>query len=345
MGDNIDKVYYNLLNEDGNIRMWYVWDYYHVKEVLDEEDIVELYEKWRNQHEYIALQRIYTVTEDLYGIDESIQYDYVFLKTCKRGNNVHRYRIGKRLKPVMETGNIEYIMNIGDIQKCNVLFLTLTYNPARCNVRTAWNRISEEVHVFLTQIMKEFGKISYIRVVEATESFYPHVHMLVVFKEHSFMVRRHTSREGQIRYIISDNENKRIAKHWHSFVDIQAVEDSRMVSSYITKYLTKEMHNEKGSKTLAMLWIFRMQTYVMSRDLSGELNPLSLLNENGTNRADDLIGGDMRFCTLEYIFLAIIPYELLNIDPDRFYVEMKKPPPAAMECIDLKMRKSFNRVR
>lgn len=205
--------------------------------------------------------------------------DYLAIKSAKRGNDVYEYRIKQRLKPIeimaeeldgdiFEDDDMTILNDKTSKAWTNALFVTLTYDINRSDSPTAWRDLGSDLNLFLANIRKQFGKISYIRAFEAFGNGYPHIHLLIIFKETRFKVFKY--------HDVYRIEDKHIFEQWyHSFVDIRAVRNLKHAIRYIVKYLKKLNGNLKEAKpenyykallTQGLQWLYNKRAYAVSGD-------------------------------------------------------------------------------
>jgi len=178
-------------------------------------------------------------------------------------------------------------------------------------------------------LRRKYGKISYLRVWEAYESGYPHVHVVMFFEEARFSVFPHWSeKENKLTFRIK--EKREISQFWHSHVDIQAISSLRNVFTYIKKHQEKiilglsgsiqegnsrtgfDLENIKGLRTLFLAWIFRKRSFSVSGHFREKIHDLisHLHNSNMVGQRD--LEGNL---VVEWIyhFLGIFSGSELNI--------------------------------
>jgi hypothetical protein len=130
----------------------------------------------------------------------------------------------------------------------------------KATIREAWETIGEDYNKWIRNLRKKYGCISYLRCWEASRRGYPHIHVLMMFHDYEFKVTR---MNGKYRIL----EKETFEKSYHSFVDVQAIREMKRGIRYVTKYLTKTIH-EKPTQTLtlALCWLFRKRSYAISGD-------------------------------------------------------------------------------
>ena len=113
------------------------------------------------------------------------------------------------------------------------------------SIENAWINIGRELHLFFTKVRNVFGNFKVLRCFEAYSSDgYPHVHILMLFTDKVFLVRRHSygTKKGKIatKYLLNNNDRKILGEYWHSFIDVTGVKSFYSVR-YILKYITKKI--------------------------------------------------------------------------------------------------------
>ena len=194
----------------------------------------------------------------------------------------------------------------------------------------AWEHLGEDFNRFMSALRSKHGRISYLRVWEAYESGYPHVHIVMFFHDAQFFVFPHFSKkEGKLTFRIKDKAQ--ISELWHSHVDIQAVSSLRNVFTYLKKHQEKiilglsgsiqegegatvgfDLENVKGLRTLFLSWIFRKRSFSVSgcfREVFSDLI-YHLHNSKMLKQMDLSVDGENRWCgkaveEWAYTFLGI----------------------------------------
>jgi hypothetical protein len=225
----------------------------------DLEGLTEYYIDWRDDDVYLVLQR---QSDNLRLLGE-IDKETIAVKCAKRGNDVYRWRVWKRLKFLYDLKDRTIFDPHSTIRKTNALFVTLTYNTKLSTIQNAWKNIGHDFNNWIRNIRKKYGKISYLRCWESSQRGYPHVHLLMVFHNHQFNVLRIA---GKYRIPKKDASKKSaFERYWHSFVDVQAVRKLKEGITYVTKYLFKA-HAESHTQvlTFALCWLFQKQSFAVS---------------------------------------------------------------------------------
>ena len=327
-------------NDYGSIRNMFVRNQYFSSNI-DLSAVVELYKEWRDDAEYFILRKPSFIHQETFDRDNTSylgytgiikesfdDYQYRFVKASKRGNDVYKYLVSKKLKKVSELDNVTFFKDDWSCRKTtSLLFITLTYDKNRSDVNTAWNNIGKEFHLFKSNIIKQFGAIEFFRTWESTTGYYPHIHCVIAFKKRSFEVFTHTDKDGNSSYRIPKKIKDKIASYWHSFVDIRAVDDSDSAIKELTKYITKDLCSEKGDKTNGMIWLFHKQGYSVSKGFvklvkgcfadTSEPNSADLINEMCNLNSDNE----------KWEFVGILRGKNLGFSSEMWCIDLKKPPP------------------
>ena len=234
----------------------------------NETELIQVFEQWRSQNEYLHFA--------VFNGEEKVRE--VAVLCSKRGNPVYRHRVRNRVMPFLDLklpeGNRSW-------NKTKMLFVTLTYDTGLCPPSEAWVSVSDQFNAWVSGIRNKFGEISYIKVFESTKRGYPHLHLLIVFKEHEFS---YFALNGKFR--IPRAIRDRVRSGWHSFVDVEAIVSPGQAIAYMLKYLLKthganiegktpwEISQVGVSKTLALLWVYHKRGYSISGDFQEALHDL-----------------------------------------------------------------------
>jgi len=258
--DEVEERFGACRNSLGLLRLRNTREWFYQEGNLD--GLVDVYREWRDQPEYLHLAKFVG--------DEKVAE--VAVLCSKRGNSIYRHRLKRRLAPLLDLkglpeGNRSW-------NKTRLLFVTLTYDTKRCSPREAWLSISDEFNRWIALLRKNYGELSYLKAVEATRRGYPHIHLVILFKEAEFS---YFSLNGKFR--IPRKERDRMRSGWHSFVDVEAVVSPRQAIAYTIKYVLKahgekvkgktpwEISEEGVEKTLALLWVYKRRGWSVSEDI------------------------------------------------------------------------------
>lgn len=332
-------------NENGAIRCHHVRGEYfsgHIKLP----DVLDLYRSWRDDPEYFILRKWLELDEsqirltskeseyeDTWYVNEGIIPVYELIKASKRGNDVYQNLVESKLSGMMELPNLQFFDEHSADKRTCLLFITLTYDTKRKNTDCAWIDIGKEFHLFHNNLRKKYGKVEIFRTWESTQNYYPHVHCMILFWDHDFPVIEHTNRDGQTTYRIPYKDVQDIAGYWHSNIDVQAMQDTHGCIKELTKYITKDLCSNKGDKTNAMIWLYRKQSYAISKGFTKAICGWEIDYSEPTNA--DLIN-QMCNCNqrpIKFEFLGILRGKHLGFGADIWRIELKKPPPRVYDLI------------
>jgi hypothetical protein len=333
------------LDEWGDVRIKNLWFdrrcCLDMNKPLDVTRALELYRRWVQGDEYIVIKR----TQELNGKTER---EWWTVKAMKRGNDVYVYEVKKRLAQ-LERNLQKYVLDDGVHTK--LLYITLTTNPKIYNgdINLAWQSIGKDWNRFLSSMKKEYGSVVIFRTWEAFRKGMPHIHALVGFKDHRFITIPHTraTREGgEVKTIrIPTVDKDRLARGWHSFVDVLAITRDNLKSAlhdviqYVTKfgrdgdYKNFDAWAAKRKLTLSCVWLFRLRTFAVSKSLLAKGMPDDdavdlIMQTKATQTMTDVYG---RVATVTYELLGMISGKKANISPDVWHKSYHEAPEWARE--------------
>ncbi len=281
-----------------NVHGCYRWQFIrsaYFNDFIDIDRVVDLSKKWRDQNEYLWLEAIDTTIPD----NENNVVGNLFFKCAKRGNDVYKNRLKERFSFLDSLEPIYYFLDTDPKKYTPMVFLTFTVDPKKYTKDQAWDKISEELHLFESKLrqaysgfkcskcgntwigkkkcprcVKNFGskKVALkdnirtgsfvkFRVWESHESGYPHCHVVYYFHDKWFKSFKHKD-----KYRIVTKHKNKISKFWRmGNVDIQAVQDTHGAFKEVKKYITKNIWNKKGDLTNALICLYRKQMYSLSK--------------------------------------------------------------------------------
>jgi hypothetical protein len=299
---------------------------------LNQEDIpflCEAFQYWRDYVEFMVVSGTHRVT------GEKVR---VGVKCSKRGNDVFTERNDRKLAFLRGFEGIK-LFSLLDFQKCeyvssNLLWITLTYNPALCSLDQAWERIGEEWNRFITNLRNRYGKILYLSTPEAFPGHgsaygYPHIHGMLLFLDHDFSAFPHwekkkDGREGWVYRIREKHELERQGK-WHSHIDVKAIHSGRALGGYLRKHM-KNTHGGDDEGALisqAILWLKRKQTFSMSSDFRRAFNDLISSMQGSKTSAQMTLDGEVLDDWI-WTFHGIFAAADVGADPGVWVVSLKE---------------------
>ncbi len=266
------EVFRDLLDDKGNPRLSCARQLF--LQDLDRERVpvlAEAFRFWRDYAEYLGLKGVNRVTGEKL---------FVAVKCSKRGNDVFSRRLDQKLGFLSRMEGIQLFspedFKPGKVVRSNLLWVTLTYNPALSSLRKAWMTYMEDWNLWITNLRNKYGKIDVLKFSEAFpdesgEAFgYPHIHVVLLFREAQFRVfpRMEEGRDGKLGLVYRIQEKFELENQgkWHSWVDVKALSSGRALGGYLRKH-TKNTHygDDQGALvTQALLWLYRKQTFSMS---------------------------------------------------------------------------------
>ena len=270
-------------------------------------ELQEFFQEWRDFDEYLVLQR---QTDNL-RIKGEVDKETIAVKCAKRGNDVYWWRVSKRLRSLHKLENHTFFDIRSNAKFSNVLFATLTYDITRSSIKEAWETVGAEYNKWIRNLRKKFGRISYLRCWETSRKGYPHIHVLMVFHDHSFGIAFSKLRKGRRVYRIAEKEV--FEKSYHSFVDVQAVRKLREGIKYVLKYLSKTKYMGKSQTlTLALCWLFKKRSFAVSGDFQEAVYKVLKIHFRFVQT--DLFGKNFT-SKVEWVLIGIYSAELLGVDP------------------------------
>ena len=259
-------------------RLNYARFYFLDLQGLDREALIDYYCTWRDLAEYMILQKCSL------GEDFSIDRETIAVKCSKRGNDVYLDRVKRKFSFFSTLENkilFDFKNRSKKFHKVNVLFLTLTFNIALCDLQEAWeDRVGREYNSWITNLRRKFGHIEAVRTYEAYSNGYPHVHVVLLFEDVVFNAFKDKKGTWRIQ------EKEVFEKGWKSFVDVRAIIDLKGGLFYVSKHILKnqlidypdEESLEKYLLTLALCWIFRKRSYAVSKGFIDLMNTKHISN-------------------------------------------------------------------
>ena len=264
----------------------------------DNPDLAEIignYLDWVSYNEYMIFQGEHIHTGEK---------RWKAVKCAKRGNDVYNWRLRKRFAWIDDLPDIMFF-NYRDRSKrhkTRALFVTLTY-ARDLRLDQAWEEIGEDYNRWVSRVKRRFGGVQIIRVWEAQQDGYPHIHAVLIFE----------SREWEaFHYNGVWRVQGKASLGWdHGFTDVEALSSLRGGIRYVIKYLNK-LHdagvdgfvNEDSPEgltglvgrasvqTLALMWIFHKRAFSVSGgflDLIGTMRNSNIDDSSGFIEVD--LGG------------------------------------------------------
>jgi len=359
-----------MVNEYGCLRWSLIRSSYYAN-LINENDVVEKYKEWKNTTEFLVLKgkrkvEIPSLTPEGSG-KVSYHTFYKFLKAAKRGNDVYRKMVQQKFNVLNKIEPITFFDREWKTKSTSLLFITLTYGRKACNdcgkhfkkslrvcpycrsthihdvsISEAWENIGTDFNRFVSNLKKQYGKISILRTWEAHKSFDPHIHGVIAFHDHDFpvFVQKTIDKNGNVvyKYRIPDNDNKIITGYWHSpNIDIQGVANTQEAVNEVSKYITKDLCSDKGNKTAAMLSLFNKQSYSISKNFVEFIGGTSADDKKIRQEENALLLSNMynsNHDVVEWEFIGMLPAKIMGVYGDIVSFELDKPPPDLKKLIE-----------
>lgn len=304
------------LYENGKPRLgWAQSQFLQGGECVDLGGLVAFYREWRDFVEYGVIQR----QEWLRG---SCKKTTVAVKCAKRGNDVYRRRVQRRMAVFgLRKGDVEFFSWQDDLPKVSLVFVTLTWKGD--DVAHSWLTIGGQFNRWITNLRQKFGRLSYARTWESTKRGVAHVHLMIHLHDWKFSGFKSVDGNGNFVWRIS--EKSEFERSWPAFVDVRAVRTYSSVVRYLQKRIVqgtdKDGDCDAGDLTMALMWIFRKRSFAVSRDLQEELADLirALHKSKSQSRLD---GG---FVEELWIWLGVFSASELGLDGSLWTVEISPP--------------------
>ena len=243
-------------NSYGFVRWWLIRSAYDSGAIDIDYISNTLYPLWRDSSEYFMLNALDS---------QDTVLGSVFVKACKRGNDVYKALIKSKFSFLDGLPPIYFFTDDAVDKRTPMLFVTLTVDTKKYSLDEAWNNISDELNLFETKLRQKYGKFVKFRVWESHESGYPHSHIAYFFLDTEFIVFK----DKHDSWRIADKHRKAIGRMWgmsdeprvNFGVDVQAVQDTIGAFSEVQKYITKNIWSDKNNKTNTCLSLFNKQSY------------------------------------------------------------------------------------
>lgn len=309
-----------LLSKEGKPRLTCARSVFLDLRNMDFEGLIEYFDTWMNFKEYMVLQQ-----QTLKGVD--VERKTIAVKCSKRGNDVYQHRVKKRFAFFSTLENkvlFDWKNRSKKLHSVKIIFATLTFNPALCNIQTAWeDRVGKEYNSWITNLRNKFGRVEAIRTFEAYSNGFPHVHVVLVFQDVEFKTFK--DKKGVWRI-----QNKEVFEAgWKSFVDVQAVKDLSGGLFYVSKHILKneitpgpalEEDLWKYYLTLSLCWIFLKRSYAVSKGFLDLMKSMRISNSMRSVQLD--LFGEKVLEEIVWVFLGIYSASRLGIVDNSWSVEL-----------------------
>jgi len=187
------------------------------------------------------------------------------------------------------------------------VFLTLTYDPSKISLISAWENIAKDWNRFKTRLFQVIDRASvdYVMTVEAQMNGYPHIH--VTFFGIDYLLWNGTWSE--YKKLKKRNKKASLQGIWkHGFTYVNKTDGGRKILVPLN-YMMKCMSNtwgergpaSKGYLTQSLLWFFNRRSYNCGRKI-GKLLQKAVQG----NKREDLDGNLYKPSEIEWFGMVVI---------------------------------------
>jgi hypothetical protein len=287
-----------------------------------------VYEIWELTHEALILK----------GTNlKSGEISFVGVKASKRGNDVCSKRQNEKIQFLRTLRKDAHFFSMEDALAgkalANVLWVTLTFDSKLCSLHEAWINLSPRISRFLDGLKRRYGDVQHWLTPEVfPEEFqedgetpakgfgYPHVHMILMFKDQKFRVFPWMEKDEEGRetlsYRIQERDQLREAGDWHSFIQVNALRNASGVVGYCRKHMENTIQGESSQAFLnnSIMWLYRKKSYSMSQDFRAcFVEFITTMQVSGACFQLDLFGERVQEWSWE--FLGVGSMERLGMKP------------------------------
>ncbi len=269
--------------------------------------------------------RAFAHTERLnVGVVTYTKFDYYGFKASKRGNDVHQGRVKNKFKPILSIcdkyKDFEFFGKNDKYGSSPAVMLTLSFGARVCrscsshfpkskkinskskpvrkcpncgsssyydiSITDAWNQLGDDLNRTLSNLKRKYGRISFIRSFESYTNGYPHIHLVMLFKDREFKCKKYLNKKDKYEYILIGDSKKSFDESHHSYVKVNAVRTLGAVT-YVSKYCFKNVFDEDENISLVRCWLHGKRQFSISNDFPNVL--FELLRNKGHPVGDPLL--------------------------------------------------------
>lgn len=239
-------------------------------------------------------------------------------KSIKRCNDVYIKAIKEKMSSFSEQEPRIFFDRDWKTKKTNALKIVLEYDATTYTLGEAWHFVGIDFNRFISNIKKHFGKSVHLRAWHSHDSGYPHIDVMIYFKDFEFSaVEWYDVKEEKLSYRIHPKQKVKhhgkycrqaIKDAWQQgYVDIKCVDSMGGTFKEQLKYVTHELDGEKYPLTNAMVWYFRKQSFGVSRDFAkvvwGASNSIDLVEPSDADAISQIRSNSNR----ELIAIEVFP--------------------------------------
>lgn len=299
-----------------------------------------LLSNWRDDPSYLGFK---------VETDEGVSYEYI--KASKRGNDVHKWRVCKRFRPILnlcaENEDLAVVRECPSGHRTQILKFTLTADPKKYD-RDEFNEnvVSDELDRWMNKfIRREIDKdAEYLRSYEVHKGKnkgYIHVNVTIVFPNRSFKMAWYDPKEEDkhSRWILQDRRIKnKFTDAWRcGHADVRGLSDVHSVAEYAIKYyikdFTSDAHREMQNLTNSVLTLHNKRSFAISGSFQyslerlirrcGDKHRLDTCMHNSPTEAEEQSGGS----PAKYTFLGVYGAGEIGISGNIWLFIDEHPPP------------------
>lgn len=195
---------------------------------------------------------------------------------ARRGNDRYRWRVLNKWHNLKNT--VRMLQRLCGRNESGVLFVTLTYDPKKLTMDQAWQRTGKDFNNFMSRMRKSYGKIIAIRVFQAHESGWPHIHVILFFRHRKFRMKKLSETYRLLNYPTE------LKSHWiQGFSDWSCVQNLERAMRYIMGYLSKGLKiTDIYLLGLAKMWVFNIRSFSISKNIA-RLDTSSIIQNEETD--------------------------------------------------------------
>ncbi|GAI11308.1 unnamed protein product, partial [marine sediment metagenome] len=193
-------------------------------------------------------------------------------KSIKRCNDVYVKAIKQKMSVFLDQEPRVFFNRDWGVKRTNALSIVLEYDATKYTLGEAWFYVGIDFNRFLSNLKKQFGAISHIRAWQSHDSGMPHIHVIIYFKDFEFSVQSWNDGSFRVHPKQKVKPNGKYCRQaikdsWkQGFVDIKCIDSMGDTFKDLLKYVTRDLDGGAYTRTNAMAWYFRKQSFGISRD-------------------------------------------------------------------------------
>ena len=286
--------------------------------------------KWARKYEEDTYYHVHEIKGNVVSFDGEIPQWYL-VELAKRGNKKYIKQIKEKLDPLFLKPSIMFFDPLFERKVTPMLYSTLEWNSNEYSISEAYRNVGSEFNNYLSKVKQKYGKIEFLRVWQTHESGYPHIHILIYFKDKEFEVFEHDSKKGKRSFRLSNKgeDLKFLKNSWKcGFSDYIGVDDTKQGLKDLLKYITRDLKGGKSDLTNAMVWIYGKQAIGISKnfvstiwgDPNIDVKDPTIFDEINTLRCNS----NMELIRIEVF--PTIPHDLLDFSYQTSMKDWNDPP-------------------